>query len=166
MVPWWIGIHAAHSAFIDKKKVNWMLPLYGEAVRGCSAWCGEGASWQIQRIFCFPWETGMRGDSVPGLQGKHLCITRHKALVLAGLIFCGLGHIVFLTCAKHTDDFSRTCLTDSKGAACVSLMNDFLLCSWGQGNISLNCKRRDLFGDSGENLPPGPIQDRIRFRLL
>lgn len=29
MVPWWIGVHAAHSAFIDKLKVNWMLRVYG-----------------------------------------------------------------------------------------------------------------------------------------
>ena len=46
------------------------------------------------------------------------------------LIFCRrLGCIAFVTCGKYTDDFSSTCLTDSKGVAYVSLINDFLLCS-------------------------------------
>lgn len=152
MVPWWVGIHAAHSAFIDKKKVNWMLLLYGKAVRGCTTWCGEGASWEIQRIFYFPWETGMRGDSVPGaVRGNTSAspVTRHL-FWWWDLIFCRrLGHIVFVTCAKHTDDFSSTCLTDSKGAVRVSLINDFLLCSWGQGNICLQgLFRREYVSDS------------------
>lgn len=29
MVPWWIGVHATHSVFIDKPKVDWMLCVYG-----------------------------------------------------------------------------------------------------------------------------------------
>lgn len=117
-------------------------------------------------VFFVPWETGLRGDSVLGAVRGNTSpspVTRH--LFWWDLTLCRRsGPIIFVTCAKHTDDFSSTCLTDSKGAACVSLINDFLLCSWSQGNISLNCKCRDLLGDSGENLPPGPILGENTFQ--
>lgn len=124
--------HAAHSTFIDKKRSTECYLFMARQLE--HPWCGKELVGKFRDLLLSlrDWVWGV--ILCQGCQGNtsHPC---HRHFVWWwDLIFCRrLGHIVFVTCAKHTDDFSKYVFDRLKELRV--LVNDFHLCSWGQGNI-------------------------------
>lgn len=98
MVPWWIGVHAARSVFIDKRKVNWMFCVYGVCMlrpaelcareqAGSLCHCSTSGDWREGRFFCVCVPEAVRRNSYQSSVMRHLLCwwglitcTRHKCV--------------------------------------------------------------------------------------
>lgn len=81
MILWWIGVHTAHSVFIDKLKVNWMLRVYGVRMlrpAQCSATESKLAPSAVVLATFGDWREGrfvpetVRGNSYQSSVMRHL----------------------------------------------------------------------------------------------